>query len=155
MMKIEIRPARMDDHSAIESIMKQVQQLHVELRPDIYRSVDTVLPEEALREEIGNGCFFVAEADEKVVGVLEIVYRCVRSPHQLPRDVVFVETMAVDEAYRGRGIGRAFFDFLRQLKADKGLDGIELQVNVRNVQAMAMYEKVGFTPKSVNMELLE
>lgn len=155
MMDIVIRPARMDDHGGIESIMKQVQQLHVELRPDIYRSVDTVLPAEALREEIGNGCFFVADADGKLAGVLEIVYRRVRSPHQVPRDVVFVETMAVDEAYRGMGIGRAFFDFLRQLKAEKGLDGIELQVNARNTQAMEMYSKYGFTPKSVNMELSE
>lgn len=154
-MDIEIRPARMDDYSAIESIMKQVQQLHVELRPDIYRSVDTVLPAEVLQEEIGNGCFFAAEADGKVVGVLEIVYRHVRTAHQVPRDVVFVETMAVDEAYRGMGVGHAFFAFLRALKVEKGLDGIELQVNAKNVQAIEMYEKAGFTPKSVNMELPE
>lgn len=154
-MEIKIRPARRDDYGAIENIMKQVQQLHIDLRPDIYRSVDPVLPVEMLEAAIENGTFFIAESDSKVVGVLEIVYRHVRTPHQVQRDVVYVETMAVDEAYRGMGVGHAFFAFLRKLKAEKGLDGIELQVNAKNVQAIEMYEKYGFTPKSINMELLE
>lgn len=154
-MEIKIRLARRDDYGAIENIMKQVQQLHVDLRPDIYRRVDTVLPIEALEAAIENGTFFIAESDRKVVGVLEIVYRHVRTAHQVLRDVLYVETMAVDEAYRGMGVGHAFFAFLRELKAEKGLDGIELQVNAKNVQAIEMYEKNGFTPKSINMELSE
>lgn len=154
-MNITVRPAGRDDYAAVEAIMKQVQQLHVDWRPDIYVSIDVVLPEEEFASSVENGTIFVAEADGTVAGVLEIVYRHVRTPHMAKRDVLFVETMAVDEPYRGKGIGRAFFDFLKALRDEKGLDGIELQVNGRNQAAFAMYEHCGFTVKSINMELLD
>ena len=43
--------------------------------------------------------------------------------------------MAVDEAYRGMGIGHFFFDKIKEIKAEKKLDGIELQVNAKNKAA--------------------
>ena len=42
-----------------------------------------------------------------------------------------------------------------EIKAEKNLDGIELQVNARNSAAYEMYRKYGFTQKSINMELLD
>ena len=69
-------------------------------------------------------------------------------------EVLFVDSMAVEEGYRGRGIGRELFDALLQLCRERGYDGLELQVNARNQAARAMYEKCGFTEKSVNMEFL-
>ena len=62
--------------------------------------------------------------------------------------------MAVDEKYRGKGIGHAFFDFLKNLKNERGYDGIELQVNAKNKTAYKIYSDYGFTNKSINMELL-
>ncbi len=43
---------------------------------------------------------------------------------------------------------------MKELKEQKGYDGIELQVNAKNKAAYQMYVKYGFTEKSVNMELL-
>ena len=154
-MDLIVRAAKMEDYPSVERIMAQVQNLHVGWRPDVYRPVETAISREELRESVSNGLFFVAEAEETVVGILQILIRRVRAPHQVPRDVLFVETMAVDETRRGQGVGHAFFDFLRAFRDENGLDGIELQVNARNARAMEMYEKCGFTPKSVNMELLE
>ncbi len=68
----------------LEAIMKEVQQVHVDWGPDIYKETDTVYP-------------------------------------------------------------REYFEHL---------DGLELQVNARNTAARKMYEKLGFTEKSVNLELL-
>lgn len=150
-----VRAAEMADYPAVERIMMQVQNLHVLWRPDVYRPVETAIPREEFQKYVSDGLFFVAEAEGKTVGILQILIRRVRAPHQVPRDVLFVETMAVDEPSRGQGVGHAFFDFLRAYRDEKGLDGIELQVNARNARAMEMYEKCGFTPKSVNMELLE
>ena len=52
------------------------------------------------------------------------------------------------------GIGHHFFEMLKDLKKEKHFDGIELQVNAKNVAAYEMYKKCGFTEKSINMELL-
>ena len=45
-----------------------------------------------------------------------------------------------------------YLDALLELCRERKYDGLELQVNARNAAARAMYEKYGFTEKSVNME---
>ena len=66
---------------------------------------------------------------------MEIAYRHIESPSHVIRDVIFVDSMAIDEHYRGMGI--------------------ELQVNAKNSAAYNMYTGYGFTEKSINMELLD
>lgn len=68
--------------------------------------------------------------------------------------MIFIDSMAVDENYRGQGIGHLFFEKVKQIKEQKHYDGIELQVNSKNKAAYEMYSKYGFTEKSINMELL-
>lgn len=149
-----IRYAKNDDYEAVENIMKQVQNLHVEWRPDIYKECEVVLPEDAFKKEVEGKTCVVAECDGKVVGLLSFMLRHVESAHQVTRDVLFVDSMAVDEAFRGRGIGHDLFDFAKEIVAERKLDGLELQVNARNEKAMQMYKSYGFTEKSINMELL-
>ena len=72
----------------------------------------------------------------------------------MKRKVLFVDTMAVEEKYRGKGIGTGMFEYLKKVAKERQCDGIELQVNARNTAAKKMYEKCGFTEKSINMELI-
>lgn len=71
------------------------------------------------------------EYENHIAGILFIMYRHIESPSQVTRNIIFIDSMAVDEKYRGKGIGHAFFDFLIELKKQKGYDGIELQVNAK------------------------
>lgn len=153
-MEIHIRSSRRDEYKAIETIMKQVQQMHIDWRPDIYKYSETVLPLEVYEQAVEAGTFFIAECEGCVAGILFIAYRHIENPNQMTRDIIFVDSMAVDEKYRGKGIGHAFFDFLKDLKSQKGYDGIELQVNAKNEVAYKIYSDYGFTNKSVTMELI-
>ena len=148
------RLAQMGDYEQVESIMHQVQDLHIEWRPDIYKACDVVLAYEEFLSAVGAENLLVAELDDKVVGILLFTYRHVGSDKQVSRDVLFIDAMAVDEAYRGNGIGHQLFDAVKRIAEEKQLDGIELQVNARNARAKEMYESYGFTEKSINMELL-
>ena len=89
------------------------------------------------------------------MGILGLMYRHVETPVHVTKDIIFIDSMAVDESYRKKGVGHAFFDFLKELKKEKDYDAIELQVNARNKGAYNMYRNYGFTEKSINMELLE
>lgn len=151
---IHIRNAKQSDYKAVDAIMKQVQQMHIDWRPDIYKYSETVMPLELYEQAVEDKTFFVAEYDELVVGILFIMYHHIENPVQVTRNIIFIDSMAVDEKYRGKGIGHAFFDFLKHLKEQKGYDGIELQVNARNQMAYEMYSDYGFTDKSITMELL-
>ena len=61
--------------------------------------------------------------------------------------------LAVDEKYRGKGIGHQFFEKVKQIREEKSYDTIELQVNAKNKMAYEMYQNYGFAEKSINMEL--
>lgn len=152
-MEIYIRNARPDEYKIVEAIMRQVQQMHIDWRPDIYKDSETVLPLELYEHAVKEETFYVAEYDGKVAGILFIQYRHIESPNQVTRNIIFVDSMAVEEKYRGKGIGHAFFDFLGELRDQRGYDGIELQVNARNKAAYQFYSNYGFTDKSINMEL--
>lgn len=154
MENCKVRFAKKEDYEQVEKIMKQVQQMHIDWRPDIYRECGTVLAREMFEESVEKETFLVAEADGKVVGVLEFKHRHVETPVHVTRDVLFIDTMAVDEQHRGQGIGHEMFDFIKKLAQERSFDGIELQVNARNKAAYEMYSKCGFTEKSINMELL-
>ena len=154
-MNIQIRLAKKADYESVIKIMSQVQNMHVEWRPDIYKHNDNLIPQDVFEKIVENDTFYVAVNEDSVVGVLEIVYRHVESPSHVTRDFIFVDTMAIDENYRGMGIGHKMFELLKQIKAEKNLDGIELQVNAKNSAAYEMYKKYGFIEKSINMELLD
>ena len=154
MKECSVRLAQPQDYEKIESIMKQVQELHIGWRPDIYKPCDVVMAYDEFVELLKEETLLVAEIAGSVAGVLAFVYRYVGSDKQVKRKVLFIDAMAVDEVYRGHGLGHQLFDEVKRIAKEKQVDGIELQVNARNVQAKAMYESYGFTEKSINMELL-
>lgn len=51
-MKIHIRNAELDEYQTVETIMKQVQQMHIDWRPDIYKYNETVLPLELYKQAV-------------------------------------------------------------------------------------------------------
>ena len=153
-MGFTVRIAVAGDYEAVAKIMYQVQKLHVDWRPDIYQDNPYFFDEDYYSFFLDKGSMYVAETEGKVVGVLGIDRRHIENPAQVTRDVIFIDSMAVDAEYRGKGIGHLFFDKVKAIKEEEGLDGIELQVNARNAAAREMYRKCGFTEKSINMELL-
>ena len=153
-MDFIIRNVKEEDYEAVINIMNQVQRMHVEWRPDIYKINENLIPSDVFQEIAAGDTFYVAETEGKVVGVLEIEFRHIETPSHVTRDIVFIDTMAVDKAYRGMGVGHLFFEKVKKIKEEKHLDGIELQVNAKNKAAYKMYSQYGFTKKSINMELL-
>ena len=153
-MNFTVRNAVMEDYEAVVKIMNQVQQMHIDWRPDIYKPNHNLIPIDTFAEILENGTFFVAEADGIVVGVMEIIFRHIESPSQVTRDAIFIDSMAVDKKYRRQGIGHLFFEKVKEIQEQRHFDGIELQVNAKNEAAYEMYAKYGFTVKSINMELL-
>lgn len=152
-MNIIIRPIQEIDYPRVSLIMDQVHKLHVGWRPDVYKDVNPVISPEDYADMLKSNEWFVAEADGLVAGILKLLERHVESSLQKPKNVLHISTMAVDEQYRGRGIGHAFFQKVQEIKDQKQFDTIELQVNAQNERAYEMYKKYGFSEKSINMEL--
>ena len=59
-------------------------------------------------------------------------------------DLVEIFTIAVDEDYRKRGIGRELLSHLIEKSKESGAREIWLEVSVKNFKAIELYEKFGF-----------
>lgn len=152
-MKIIIRPIEESDYSRVSLIMDHVHKLHVEWRPDVYKDISPLISPSDYIEMLKGNEWYVAEADGIVAGILKLIERQMESSSQKRKNILHISTMAVDEKYRGQGIGHAFFQMVKAMKEEKQFDSIELQVNAKNQKAYEMYKKYGFTEKSINMEL--
>ena len=154
MKELTIRYAAVSDYNEVEAIMKQVHQLHVGWRPDIYKDADPVLPQSIFTHMVDEKSILLAEINGTVVALLSFEIRHVQSDKQVARDILFIDDLAVKEEYRGNGIGSELLQIIKEKVIREHLDGLELQVNARNNRAKLMYEKNGFSAKSINMELL-
>ena len=154
MENIVVRYAKNSDYDRVEVLMAQVQQMHVEWRPDIYKMGATVLPKDIYEKAVVEKNFLVAEIAGSVVGLLFFYVYHRENDTSVTRDVFFVDSMAVHEDFRGQGVGRALFDFVKAMTKEKHINAIELSVNAKNADAMAMYRKYGFREKNITMELV-
>jgi predicted GNAT superfamily acetyltransferase len=59
---------------------------------------------------------------------------------------LYIDRIAVSEAAKGRGVGRAFYDEAARIAARKGDQRLTCEVNVEppNPQSMAFHQRVGF-----------
>ena len=93
---------------------------------------------------------FVAEEDGRVVGYLYgLVYEL---PGMLYRSVARLDALYVQEAHRGRGVGKALCRAFAALAAERGAVKMELKVFCRNAPALGLYEALGFRETKKYME---
>lgn len=90
---------------------------------------------------------FRIEADEEPVGWLWIALRNPRAE----TGVGFIYDIAIDEALRGRGYGRAAMRLAEEEARRNGLHALGLNVFGHNAIARALYASLGYRETSVQM----
>jgi len=80
--------------------------------------------------------FYVAELKEKVIGFIIGDLRGYSHGH--------IVSIAVDEQYRGKGIGRCLIETLIEKFKKNGIKIVRLEVAVSNIVAQSIYKKMGF-----------
>jgi ribosomal protein S18 acetylase RimI-like enzyme len=81
--------------------------------------------------------FFVAEVDGQVCGYVDLLMQ----PWQHQG---WIANLAVDRAYRQRGIGTALMRQARQWAWEQGLHVIMAEATTKNYPALCFYQKLGF-----------
>ena len=146
-MSIEVRPAKRDELERVNELRRMVNEVHVQGRPDIFRSGFCEELErhvvEAFDDE--NSDVVVALADGGIAGFATVQYiRRPESPYSLARDFYRVEEFGVDEACRRRGVATALVDYMKNDAREKGFGRIELDAWAFNEGALTFYENAGF-----------
>ena len=90
---------------------------------------------------------FRVEADGQPVGWLWMALNNPRSE----AGVGFVYDIAIDDAFRGRGYGRAAMQLAEKEARRRGLDALALNVFAHNAVARNLYASLGYRETSVQM----
>lgn len=149
-----IELAKIEQLKEINKLAKQVHDIHVELRPDIFKTEDEMISNERLESLILNNEIFIAKDEEKVIGyaIISIKERIgVIGMHD--RKVIDLEAICVDEKYRGKGVGRKIIKYLIEYGKQKGCTDFYLNVYKDNLKARKFYEDLGMKVRNINYSM--
>ena len=101
------------------------------------RSFPTVWRTDAYLKELSNpaSCYLVARWESRVIGFAGM---------WMAHDEAHIATLAVEPAYRGRGVARRLLIALLREAVRRGAAAVTLEVRESNQAAQGLYESLGF-----------
>ena len=151
-----IRLAEPRDLEAVNALLRQVLKVHHDARPDLFREEGKKYTDEELL-----GIFadpetpvFVYESDGVVLGYVFCALRHPSSGSLKAITTLYVDDLCVDGKARGRHIGKALFNHVKEYARQQGCHNITLHVWECNPGARAFYESQGLVPQYTSMELI-
>ncbi len=158
MRNVTIRAATLDDKDASLRLYEQIDELHRQARPDIFRVPDGARRSETfLKKRIENdGCaMYVAQAGETVVGLATIILRRTREDSILRKQYYAeVDEIVVDTAHQQRGTGTLLLEAcLDWARRQPDVTAVTLGVHEFNANARRFYESKGFKTFYRQMEI--
>ncbi|UPM55476.1 GNAT family N-acetyltransferase [Gottfriedia acidiceleris] len=154
-MEISIRNANQKDYESLLPLFRQVHDLHVSERPDLYKENSTPVGEEEFNNQLKDDKqhILVATFSTEIVGV------AVLKEEELPensfinaRKILLVNSLCVDDVSRKKGIGRKLMQSVIDFAKELNVDSIELGVSESNQNAFHFYESIGMATKNRKME---
>ena len=140
------------DRPAVNDLARQVHELHVSWRPDIFRMPDELYPEARFLDCIRQRQLYVAKLNGIVVGFVLLKIREYDYLGQVRRTVMVIDEICVEKALRGHGIGTRLMEEVHALARAFGCTDLQLGVYPQNDDAVGFYQKCGFTIRSIDMQ---
>ena len=154
-MKYTVRRAEARDIPAIMNLLVQVNMVHHNGRPDLFKGPTTKYTEAELAQILQNDdtpVFVCVNEDGRVLGHGFCVLERYGGRLMTERTTLYIDDICVDEAARGQRVGKALYEHILDFARALGCYNVTLNVWTCNPGAMAFYEKLGLTPYRVGME---
>lgn len=151
-----VRRAESKDIPRILELLVQVDMVHHNGRPDIFKGPVTKYDAEELSEILADDTrpIFVCENDDGlVIGHAFCIHKQVVDDAVLTDiKTLYIDDICVDEAFRGTGAGKALYEHVLAYAREKGFYNMTLNVWSCNPGAIRFYEAMGLTPQRIGME---
>ena len=152
-----IRKAEIKDIDEILYLLSDVLELHVRIRPDIFESGHTKYTKEELIIKLSEDNFhiYVGEISNKVVAYAMCVIELPKFTHTMKKvKTMYIDDIEVNPEYRGQGLGRELFEYLKEEAKRLNCYNITLNEWEGNDGARKFYEKLGMKPQKTTLELI-
>ena len=154
--ELKLRFAEYGDLERVNELRRQVNELHVQGRPQTFRP--------GFPKELADHIYTVFADPRQRIAVCEVggVIRAFailnhvtrpQNPFMFERDYLDIDEFDVDEAFRRQGIAAAMIGFIREYAKNEGFERIELNMWEFNRGALEFYEAAGFKTYRRYMEL--
>ena len=151
-----VRKACKDDIASIIRLLHQVNMVHHVIRPDLFKPHTTKYDEQELEALLDDDTkpIFVYD-DGQVLGHAFCQLTEV-SGHKLLCDVktLYIDDICVDEAARGRHVGKALYEYVCDYARSIGCHNITLNVWEGNDAAFCFYKSMGMQVQKTGMEMI-
>ena len=153
---MDIRVATEQDIPGMLALLRQVGQVHHNIRPDIFPEntlkYDKIALGELLRDK--KRPIFVCAEGDLVAGYCFCVHKDYEAGGvSVPRRELYIDDLCVDENRRCQGIAGALYRHACAYAKAHGCDFVTLNVWCGNDSAMRFYEHAGLTPRNIMMEM--
>lgn len=151
-----VRKAEKRDIDAVIKLLHQVNMVHYEKRPDLFKPYTTKYDEQELEALLGDDSkpIFVYD-DGEVLGHAFCQISEVKN-HRLLQDAktLYIDDICVEETARGRHIGQSLYEYVRDYARSIGCYNITLNVWEGNDSALSFYRSMGIQVQKTGMETI-
>ena len=153
---METRRAVKADIPRILELLIQVDMVHHRGRPDIFKGPATKYNAAQLEEILEDDSlpvFVCVDDDGRIMGHAFCIHQQVKD-HPVMTDIrtLYIDDICVDEAYRGRKVGKALYECVLSYARAGGFYNMTLNVWSCNPGALKFYEAMGLMPQKIGME---
>ena len=150
-----VRRANKNDIGSIIELLHQVDMVHHVIRPDLFKPNTTKYNEQELETLLDDDSkpVFVFD-DGTVLGHAFCLITEVRDD-KLLEDIktLYIDDICVDEKARGRHVGKALYEHVRDYALSIGCNNITLNVWEGNDPAWCFYKHMGMKVQKTTMEV--
>ena len=152
-----IRRAEEKDISKIGDLLSQVDLVHHNGRPDIFKIGRKYSDDELkilLNDESRPILVSVDENDDVMGYCFCIFQQHIGNSVLTDIKTLYIDDLCVDEKLRGKHIGKELYEAAVKLAKDNDCYNLTLNVWSCNESAMRFYESCGLAPQKVGMEVI-
>lgn len=152
---MNIRMAQEKDVDRMLELLKQVNLVHHEGRPDLFK-VNTKYSKEQLKNiinDVNTPILVATNQDDVLMGYAFCIFKQHKNDSILT-DVktLYIDDLCVDENSRGQHIGKNLYNAVVSFAKDNNCYNLTLNVWNCNPNAMKFYEACGLVPQKITME---
>lgn len=146
-MHLEIEQATLNELTVVAAILQEASIWAERAHGQLW--VETELAPDSIREEVGQGQFFIACRSGDPAGTLRYQLDDRQFwPEAAGNDAAYVHRLAVRRCYAGQGVAAAMLEWAARRAREQGRTFLRLDTDITRPGLMALYERCGFKPHS-------